>query len=65
MVADSSALTAILQREPEEREFQNAVKLAPGRLLSAATRVETGLVALGRRGEAAWSRWRRCWGAST
>ena len=52
MVVDSSALMAILQREPEEREFRNAIKLAPSRLLSAATRVETGLVALGRRGEA-------------
>ena len=52
MVVDSSPLMAILQREPEEREFRNAIKLALSRLLSAATRVETGLVALGRRREA-------------
>ena len=52
MVVDSSALIAILQREPEEREFRNAIKLASCRLLSAATRVATGLVALGRRGAA-------------
>ncbi|MBA3811775.1 MAG: type II toxin-antitoxin system VapC family toxin [Caulobacteraceae bacterium] len=51
MVVDSSALMAILGREPEEREFRNAIKTAANRLLSAATRVEVGLVALSRRGE--------------
>ena len=52
MVIDSSALMAILRREPEEQEFRNAIKLASNRLLSASTRVETGIVALGRAGEA-------------
>lgn len=51
MVIDSSALIAILRREPEEQEFRNAIKLASSRLLSASTRVETGIVALGLAGE--------------
>lgn len=51
MVIDSSALIAVLRREPEEREFRNAIKLASSRLLSASTRVETGIVALGLAGE--------------
>ena len=52
MVIDSSALIAILRREPEEQDFRNAIKLASSRLLSTSTRVEAGIVALGRRGEA-------------
>ena len=52
MVIDSSALMAILRREPEERDFRNAIDLASNRLLSASTRVEIGIVALGRAGEA-------------
>lgn len=51
MVIDSSVLIAILRREPEEQDFRNAIKLASSRLLSAPTRVEAGIVALGRRGE--------------
>ncbi len=51
MVIDSSALIAILRREPEEQAFRTAVKLASTRLLSASTRVETGIVALGLAGE--------------
>ena len=51
MVIDSSALIAILRREPEEQEFRNAVKLASTRLLSASTRVEIGIVALGLAGD--------------
>jgi ribonuclease VapC len=51
MVIDSSALIAVLRREPEEQEFRNAIKLASSRLLSASTRVETGIVALGLAGE--------------
>jgi ribonuclease VapC len=51
MVIDSSALIAVLRREPEEQEFRNAIKLASSRLLSASTRVETGMVALGLAGE--------------
>lgn len=52
MVVDSSALMAILRREPEEQDFRNAIKMASSRLLSAPTRVEIGIVALGRAGEA-------------
>ena len=52
MVVDSSALMAILRREPEEHEFRDCIKLASSRLLSASTRVEAGIVALGRVGEA-------------
>ena len=51
MVIDSSALIAILRREPEEQAFRSAIKLASSRLLSATTRVETGIVALGLAGE--------------
>jgi ribonuclease VapC len=51
MVIDSSALIAVLRREPEEQEFRNAIKVASSRLLSASTRVETGIVALGLAGE--------------
>ncbi len=51
MVIDSSALIAILRREPEEQAFRNAIKLASSRLLSASTRVEIGIVALGLAGE--------------
>jgi ribonuclease VapC len=52
MVIDSSALIAIISGEPEEREFRRAIEIATSRLLSASTRVETGIVALGRKGEA-------------
>ena len=52
MVIDSSALIAILRREPEEKAFRSAIKLASSRLLSASTRVEIGIVALGSAGEA-------------
>ena len=39
-------------REPEERAFRNAIKLASSRLLGAPTPVEASIVALGQRGEA-------------
>ncbi len=52
MVIDTSALMAILNREPEGPAFRDAIKLAPNRLISAATRVEAGIVAVSRRGEA-------------
>ena len=51
MVIDSSALIAILRGEPEEQAFRSALKLASSRLLSASTRVEIGIVALGLAGE--------------
>src|SRR5215203_833461 len=52
MVIDSSALMAILRREPEERAFRDAIRTAASRLLSASSQVEVGIVALGRKGEA-------------
>lgn len=51
MVIDSSVLIAILWREPEARRFIDLLRLASTRLLSAATRTETGIVVLVRRGE--------------
>jgi ribonuclease VapC len=52
MVIDTSALMAILNREPEGRAFRDAIKLAPNRLISAATRVEAGIVAVSRKANA-------------
>ncbi len=52
MVIDTSALMAILNREPEGPAFRDAIKLAPNRLISAATRVEAAIVAVGRKGGA-------------
>ena len=52
MVIDSSAPLAILRREPEAQDVRDAIKPATSRPPSAPTRVETGLVALGRAGEA-------------
>ncbi|MDB5440087.1 MAG: PilT protein domain protein [Caulobacteraceae bacterium] len=51
MVIDSSALIAILQGEPEEPAFRQAIRTARSRLLAAPTRVEASMVALGRAGE--------------
>ena len=44
MVIDTSALVAILQREPESRRFIEAIEAADARLLSVATFVETSIV---------------------
>ena len=48
MVVDSSALIAILQREPEELVFRRAIKTASNRLLGAPTLVEVSIVVLRR-----------------
>ena len=48
MVIDTSALIAILHREPEAAAFENAITNAPVRLLSAVTKLEAGMVTLGR-----------------
>jgi ribonuclease VapC len=45
MVIDSSALQAILQREPEARFFNEAIEADPARLLSAGNFVEVSIVA--------------------
>ncbi len=50
MVIDSSALIAILRREPEAEAFRLAILGAPVRLMSAMTKLEASMVAMGRRG---------------
>jgi ribonuclease VapC len=52
MVIDTSAILAILLQEPDSERFARAVEGADQRLVSAATLVEMGVVAL-RRGGAA------------
>ncbi len=52
MVLDTSAIVAILAREPVADRLVQAVEAARTRLVSAATVVETSLVVLGRYGEA-------------
>jgi ribonuclease VapC len=53
MVIDTSALAAIFFGEPERQRFLEAITLAPRRLISAATVLETGIVLESRQGEAA------------
>jgi ribonuclease VapC len=50
MVVDSSALIAILEREPDRAVFVQALSSSSTNLLSAATLVETGMVAERRKG---------------
>ena len=50
MVIDTSALVAILQREPERRAFIEAIEAADARLMSVATFVEISLVVEARHG---------------
>lgn len=52
MVIDTSALAAILFREPERQKFLQAIVADEQRLVSAATMLETGIVVETRRGEA-------------
>ncbi len=51
MVIDTSALVAILTREPSAERLVAAIDSDPRRLISAATVVELSLVMLGRYGE--------------
>lgn len=44
MVIDTSALLAILQREPESRVFNEAIEAAASRMLSAGNFVEVSIV---------------------
>jgi ribonuclease VapC len=53
MIIDTSALVAILEDEPERRQFNECIEGAPTRLISAATLLEAGIVMEARRGEAA------------
>ena len=50
MVIDSSALIGILRNEPEAQEFERAIQRDAVRLVSAVTKLESGMVAAGRRG---------------
>lgn len=50
MVIDTSALVAILQREPERRSFIEAIEAADARLMSVATFVEIAIVIDARHG---------------
>ncbi len=52
MVIDTSAVVAILLREPDAGRFAEALEEAPVRLLSAVTRVELSFVIEGRKGDA-------------
>ena len=53
---DSSALVAILRREPEADRFLQAIAAADGRLLSSVSLLETSMVLAGRTGDAtAWA----------
>lgn len=44
MVIDTSALVAILQNEPERRDFTSAIEEAESRVMSVASFVETSMV---------------------
>jgi ribonuclease VapC len=52
MVVDTSALVAVLFREPERDAFLTALSDAPVRLLSAVSFLEASLVIAGRKGAA-------------
>ncbi len=47
MVIDTSALIAILRGEPEEAAFLRAILAAPRRMISAMTKLEASMVAIG------------------
>jgi len=49
MIIDSSALIAILRKEPERAAFEEAIRADSVRLVSAVTKLEAGMVAIGRR----------------
>jgi ribonuclease VapC len=53
IVVDSSALIAILRREPEADSFLSLITDADGCLLSAVSLLETSMVLVGRTGDAA------------
>ncbi|MEZ5935887.1 MAG: type II toxin-antitoxin system VapC family toxin [Alphaproteobacteria bacterium] len=52
MVIDTSAVLAILQREPENERFAASIEADPIRLISAVSVLEAGMVAEVRKGEA-------------
>ena len=56
IVVDSSALVAILRREPEADSFLQVIATAEGCLLSSVSLLETSMVLAGRTGDAkAWA----------
>jgi ribonuclease VapC len=55
MVIDTSVLIAILFGEPERDEFLRAIDATPSRLVSAMSKLEAGMVTVGRKGRAAGS----------
>ena len=56
MIIDSSAVVAMLRREPEADDFSAAIMAAETRLLSAASYLEIGIVIDGSRDELASQR---------
>jgi ribonuclease VapC len=52
IVVDSSALVAVLRREPEADAFLEIIAAADRCLLSAVSLVETGMALAGRSGDA-------------
>jgi len=51
MVIDTSAVMAILQREPESENFAALIEADPIRLISAVSVLEAGIIAEVRKGE--------------
>jgi ribonuclease VapC len=51
MIIDTSALVAVLDQEPEAERIVRTLASAPERILSAANRVEVGIVMQARRGD--------------
>ena len=52
MVIDTSAVMAILQREPEAATFARLIEATQTRLMSTVSVLECGLLAVSRRGDA-------------
>ena len=53
MIVDSSAVLAVLYREPDAERFERAIASAPGCRMSVANALETSIVMEGRGGSAA------------
>jgi ribonuclease VapC len=51
MVIDSSGLIAMLMDEPERRSFERAIAEDTVRLVSTVTKLESGIVMVGRQGK--------------
>ena len=53
MIVDTSALVAILRREPDALAYSRALERASRKLMAAPTLLEMSMVIIGRKGEAA------------